>query len=141
MTTPDPSGMPLDALKRALRAYPDLPLEETPDSVIVKAQGIDGFDVGLYRDRDGYTVSFDGWHEHFALGNAEAAMDCFVYGLSGRARLLVHRRGGMDYRWTLESFEDGAWRPDSTTALLWFPFWRKSTARYLRNPERSFRVD
>jgi len=62
MTTPDPASAPLAALKQALRAHAGLRVEETPDAVVVKAQDAAGFDVGLFRNGDGYTVSFDGWH-------------------------------------------------------------------------------
>lgn len=140
MTTPDPASAPLAALKQALRAHAGLRVEETPDAVVVKTQDAAGFDVGLFRNGDGYTVSFDGWHEHFAPDDGKTAIACFAHGLSGQARLRVLARGGFDYRWTLESFEDGAWREDSTTGLSLFPFWRKRTARHLRNPERSLRL-
>ncbi len=75
----------------------------------------------------------EGWHAHFDATQIETALNCFAFGLSDTARLEVHSRGGRDYRWTLEVFEDGVWRPDSTTGLLFFRFWRMKTVRYLRN--------
>jgi hypothetical protein len=124
---------PLDAIREKLRAHPELHAEEEPGRIVVAAQGAEGFDVWFFCDGDGYTVGFAGWHETFSAGDVQEALDCFAFGLSGQARLRVHRRGGLDYRWTLESLENGVWHRDSTTCLLFFPFWRRKSVRYLRN--------
>lgn len=128
---------PLAAIVEKLRAHPELHAETTTDSVVVKARGPEGFDVAFLCDGDGYTVGFAGWHETFGFAHAQDALNCFAFGLGGHARLRVDRRGDMDYRWTLESFEDGAWRTDSTTCLLFFPYWRRRRTRHLRNPPLS----
>lgn len=123
----------LDAIRRKLRGYPQLSVVDTGNSITVKAQTPEGFDVSFHSGDGEYTVSMEGWHAHFDASQIETALNCFAFGLSDTARLEVHSRGGKDYRWTLEVFEDGAWRPDSTTGLLFFRFWRKNTMRYLHN--------
>ena len=124
---------PLDEIRKKLRKYPLLSVVDEGDAITVKATTTEGFDVSFFCDGDGYTVGFAGWHELFSPVGPDSALECFAFGLSDSARLHVHSRGGMDYRWTLESLENGEWRKDSTTCLLLFPFSRKKTVRYLRN--------
>jgi hypothetical protein len=127
------SASPLQAIREKLRKYPQLSVTDTDDAITVKAQSADGFDVSFQSDGDEYIVSMAGWHAHFDLSQRDTALNCFAFGLSDRARLEVHARGGRDYRWTLEALEDDGWRPDSTTGLLFYPFWRSKRVRYLRN--------
>ncbi len=132
-TDSETAASPLDEIRGKLRKYPQLSVMDDGDTITVKAQTTQGFDVSFFCDSDGYTVGFAGWHEQFSRAERERALECFAFGLSDRARLRVHSRGGMDYRWMLESLENGEWRKDSTTCLLFFPFWRKITVRHLRN--------
>ncbi|NOT88035.1 MAG: hypothetical protein HOP03_07625 [Lysobacter sp.] len=132
-TAAEGASSPLDAIRRKLRGYPRLSVVDTGDSITVKAQTPDGFAVSFHSGDGEYTVSMDGWHAHFDATQIETALNCFAFGLSDTARLEVHSRGGRDYRWTLEVFEDDAWHPDSTTGLLFSRFWRMKTVRYLRN--------
>ena len=127
------TASPLDAIREKLRRYPQLSVVDADDGITVKAQTADGFDVSFHTDGDEYTVQMAGWHARFDLTQRETALNCFAFGLSDTARLEVHSRGGKDYLWTLESLEDDGWRPDSTTGLLLYPFWRRKTVRYLRN--------
>jgi hypothetical protein len=127
------SASPLEAIREKLRRYPQLAVVDAGDAITVKAQTPDGFDVSFHADGDEYTVRMAGWHAHFELSQRETALNCFAFGLSDSARLEVHARGGKDYLWTLESIEDDGWRPDSTTGLLFYPFWRRKSVRYLRN--------
>jgi hypothetical protein len=132
----EPSGRsssPLDALREKLRRYPQLSVVDDVASITVKAQTPDGFDVSFHTGDGEYTVCMEGWHAHFDATQIDTALNCFAFGLSDGARLEVHSRGGKDYRWTLEAFEDGVWRTDSTTGLVFSAFWRKKTVRYLRN--------
>ena len=108
------SASPLDAIREKLRRYPQLSVADDGDRIMVAAQTADGFDVSFDAGGDEYTV-------HIA------------FGLSDAARLKVHSRGGRDYCWTLEAFEDGEWRTDSTTGQLFFRFWRRKAVRYLSN--------
>ncbi len=45
----------------------------------------------------------------------------------------VTYRGKSAHKWTLESLEDGQWVEDSTTGLLFFPFWRSERIEYRQN--------
>ena len=124
---------PLDAIREKLRGYPQLPVEDVGNAITVKAVAAEGFDVSLHSGDGEYIVCMAGWHAHFDSTQIDTALNCFALGLSDAARLLVHSHGGRDHRWTLETYEDDAWRADSTTGLLFFPFWRSKTVRYLRN--------
>lgn len=124
---------PQDEIRAKLRGYPQLSVVDDGDAITVKAQTPDGFDVSFHSGDGEYTVYMEGWHAHFDASQVDTALNCFAFGLSDCARLCVHSRGGRDYRWSLEAFEDGAWRTDSTTGLLFFRFWRSKTVRYLRN--------
>ena len=132
-TDVEAQASPLDEIRKKLRKYPQLSVVDDGDAITVKGTTTDGFDVSFFCDGDGYTVGFAGWHELFSPVDPGSALECFSFGLSDCARIRVHPRGGMDYRWTLESLENGEWRKDSTTCLLFFPFWRKKTVRHLRN--------
>lgn len=127
------TASPLDAIREKLLKYPQLSVVDGGDRITVEAQTPDGFDVSFDAGGDEYTVSMAGWHAHFDPSQIDTALNCFAFGLSDAARLKVHSRGGRDYCWTLEAFEDGEWRPDSTTGQLFFRFWRRKTVRYLRN--------
>ena len=124
---------PLAEIRERLRNRPDLHVVEEDKGIIVKAPSKHGFDVSFFDDGSEYTVSFDGWHEHFELADVARALDCFCFGLSDKCRLKVCSRGGYNYKWTLEAFEDGKWVAYSTTGLLFLSFWRKKTVRYLSN--------
>ena len=124
---------PLDAIREKLRGYPQLSVADGGDRITVAAQTADGFDVSFDASGDEYTVYMAGWHAHFDPDQIDTALNCFAFGLSDTARLKVNSRGGRDYCWTLEAFEDGEWRTDSTTGQLFFRFWRRKTVRYLRN--------
>jgi hypothetical protein len=92
----------------------------------------EGFSVSVTEtSSNSYTVSFEGWHEDFE--DASEALNVIAFGLSGECRLREYRRGGYAYRWTLEALEDGVWKEESTTALIFFPFWKKTKVRYLQN--------
>jgi hypothetical protein len=128
-----PLPSPLSAIREKLRGHPGLTAVETPDAITVVAATPDGFDVSLHCGDGEYIVSMAGWHAHFDADETDRALDCFAFGLSDAARLRVERRGARDYRWTLEALTDGVWREDSVTGLLFFPFWRRKTVRYLCN--------
>lgn len=127
------TASPLDAIREKLLKYPQLSVVDGGDRITVEAQTPDGYAVSFYAGSDEYTVHMEGWHAHFDPSQIDTALNCFAFGLSDVARLKVHSRGGRDYCWTLEAFEDGEWRTDSTTGQLFFRFWRRKTVRYLRN--------
>jgi len=129
----------IDEIKNRLRKYPQLRFTSDECSITVLPSSDEGFPVTLVQNSsNSFTVSLAGWHEDFP--DAEAALNAFAFGLSDECRLREYRRGGYAYKWTLESMEDGQWKADSTTALFFFPFWKKAEVRYLQNalPRKSF---
>lgn len=122
----------IEEIKSRLSKYPDVRMESDASSVTVLPVSAEGFPVALTESiGNGYTVSFEGWHEEFE--DAEEAMNVFALGLSDECRLREYRRGGFPYKWTVEFWEDGQWMEQSTTGLFFFPFWLKSEVRYLQN--------
>jgi hypothetical protein len=122
----------IDEIKRRLSKYPHITFSSDACSITVLPASSEGFSVTLTEGSgNGYTVSFEGWHEDFE--DADEALNVFAFGLSDECRLREYRRGGFAYKWTLESREDGDWKAESTTALVFFPFWRKVEVRHLQN--------
>lgn len=78
-----------------------------------------------------FEVYFNGWHEGFT--DASEALECFAFGLSDKCRLKEYSRGDSVYKWTVEHEIDGSWQADSTTAVIFTPFWKSKTVRILQN--------
>ncbi|MCS6976288.1 MAG: hypothetical protein NZM31_04650 [Gemmatales bacterium] len=114
-----------------LRRHPELSYRVTTGAVTVDPPTAGGFGVSLVESANGWVVSFDGWHEHFTT--EKEALACFAFGLSDRCRLRVSYRGSFPYRWTVEKRTTEGWREDSTTGLLFFPFWRQFRVEYRQN--------
>ena len=70
---------------------------------------------------------------HEVFDQEAEALACFAFGLSDRCRLATTYRGRFPVQWTVESREGDAWRPDSTTGLLFVPFWRRKRIEYRSN--------
>ncbi|MBK6980714.1 MAG: hypothetical protein IPH30_03675 [Betaproteobacteria bacterium] len=121
----------LAEIRTRLLKYPALRVEESENSITVLPLDSAGFPVSIHVADEEVVVAFAGWHEHFE--SAEEALDCFAFGLSRECRLKVFTRGGFAYRWTVESLENGNWAEDSTTGLLFFPFWRRREVVYFQN--------
>ena len=122
----------IEEIKNRLLKYPHVHFTSDDCSITVLPISADGFPVTVTENSsNGFTISFAGWHEDFE--NKEEALNVFAFGLSDQCRLREYRRGGFAYKWTLESWEDGQWKADSTTALFFFPFWRKLEVRNLQN--------
>jgi hypothetical protein len=121
----------IERIIERLQRHPDLVYRVTGRTVTVDPPTAEGFAVSLTEGTDEWVVGFDGWHEHFT--SEDEALNCFAFGLSDRCRLRVHRRGSFPYRWTVEERTDDGWREDSTTGLLFFPFWRRSRVEYRQN--------
>lgn len=122
-----------EALKRLLRER-GIPFVEDGRGLTVEARDPSGFDVSIEEGGGEIMVYFEGWHEHFT--SEEEAVKCVLFGLSPDCRIRVTERGGTPHKWVLESRQDGAWVPVGTTALIFFPFWRSATTKYLRNGGR-----
>lgn len=123
----------IDQLRHTLREK-KIDFEEFDYGVIVRSGSPTGFDVWMEEDGKNSIVFFGsgGWHEHF--DNPKEAVNCFLFGLSDKARLRVIERGGKFSSCSLEYVnEQGHWVSDSTTGSLFTPFWRKKTIKYLQN--------
>ena len=116
-------------IKAKLENYPGLEWQQ--DGMTISVSPEHGFTVWLTESAEGCTVGFNGWHEEFA--DKAEALDCFAFGLSDKCRLKVFAKGASEYKWVLQAFENGQWVSDSTTALVFFPFWRKTRISYLQN--------
>jgi len=121
-----------DDIVEVLKRNSSIQSEIGPRHIRVPATDPSGFEVRILQMGHGsYVVWFDGWHEEF--DDCSEAVRCFAFGLSSNCRLKVLLKGGMRYRWTVERKTDEQWIEDSTTGLLLFPFWRRTTVTYLAN--------
>src|SRR5438874_13740503 len=92
----------------------------------------DEYEAVIRQARTGeYTVWLDSWHEEFQ--EYPPARDCFLFGLSDRCRIKVFKKASFRFRWVLEYRNGAEWIEDSSTMLLFYPFWRKTTFQYLTN--------
>ena len=125
----------LREIEQRLAKYPELKYEIKGNSITVFPASDNGFKVALYAgdqsSYEPYDVYFDGWHEPFS--DKDEALNCFVFGLTSECRVKELSRGKQIYEWTVEYLIDGEWQADSTTALIFFQFWRKRKVRYLQN--------
>ncbi len=121
----------IEEIKEKLRKYPHVKYKAEDNYIVVFPISDNGFEVWLSVLGGEYKVNFEGWYEKF--GSKEEALNCFGFGLSSECRVKEYRRGGVAYKWTLESKENGSWVADGTVALFFFPFWRKKEVRYLQN--------
>lgn len=126
----------LNTICEKLQKYPDVKYEVSKTGLTIPAYQSSEFEfsVGLSVREDMYTVSFEGWHEHF--NDPEEALNCFAFGLSEECRLKVLRRGKIDYKWVVQSRKDDSWCDDSECGLLFFPFlpfWDGKRERHLQN--------
>lgn len=122
---------PIGQIRERLSGRTDVRIVGSDRFIQATPVAANGFGVSLTQLAVGYIVGYDGWHEHFDLG--EDALNCFGFGLSDKCRLKVVQAGGYAYKWTVESFEDDHWVTGSTTGLLFFPFWRHRQTTCLSN--------
>jgi len=123
----------IEEIRQRLTKYPNVKYEVKENSLTVFPTSEDGFEVAIYYagDEEEFSVFFAGWHEAFS--SRDEALNCFALGLSTACRLKEYRRGDTAYKWTVEYREDGRWVSDSTSSLIFFPFWRPKKTRYLQN--------
>lgn len=114
-----------------LAQHPNVKYRVDGNWITILPTSNDGFEVCLSDDDGEYTVYYDGWHEHF--DDASEALNCLAFGLSTDCRLKEYVRGGSPYKWTVEFKEDEKWVEEGTTALVFYPFWRRKSVRYLQN--------
>jgi hypothetical protein len=113
-----------------LKMQPSLFYSEDQNSVVVEPPSRSGFSVALTVG-DGYTVAYDGWHEHFE--DPYDALECFQFAYTPQCRLAVALRGHTEYRWTMEYETADGWEVESTVGLLFYPYWRRRRIEYRQN--------
>ena len=119
-------------IEEKCRKYPNIKYNKDATSITALPINTDGFPVSYYFSNSLHTVGFAGWHEEFS--DEAEALSCFAFGLSNKCRLKVMQKGNFAYKWTVEAKDkNGEWSEDSTTGLLFFPFWKKSTTAFLQN--------
>jgi hypothetical protein len=118
--------------KKLDEEYPHIKYEIKDNVLTVPSADKNGFEVGVYLESKEWVV-FGGkaWHEHFS--DEEAALNCFGCCLNNKYRLKTYFSGNFEYKGTLERLEDGQWHEIDTIGLLFYPFWRKRTIKYLQN--------
>jgi hypothetical protein len=133
----------VERITERLQRYPELAYRVSGGTITVEPPTANGFAVSLTEGPGEWVVGFDGWHERFT--SEDEALNCFAFGLSDRCRLQVHYRGSFPYRWTVEERTGEGWREDSTTGLLFFPFWRRPRVEYrqcaaIRTPNNALQM-
>ncbi len=121
----------IDKIKEKLKKYPQLKYKVQGNTITVFPPSSFGFSVWCEERNGEFTIGFDGFHEEFK--NEEDALNFFGFGLSDNCRLKVIIRGETKCSWTLESKEENGWISNSTTGLIFIPFWKKKRVKYLSN--------
>lgn len=114
-------------IEEKLKNYPEVAYRSGPGYLKIPALTPTGFQVSVQESPGRFTVAFEGWHEEFT--DPEAALNCFVYGLSSACRLRVFRCLGFDFKWQLLVGD----QVESETALLVPTFWLPKQQRVLQN--------
>lgn len=122
---------PIAELRDKLIEFPEIRFMAEANLLAVFPADEEGFPVVIERDDNGYLVWFSGWHEHFA--EPEHAFNCFTFGLSDDCRLEIDRRGDREYRWTIETLENGTWVAGKTVTRRWVPFWKRRDVVHRQN--------
>ncbi len=121
----------IKVLKQKLDGYYGCKSNAEEDFIEVIPNKENGFSVSFYDCGEEIIVSYGGWHEHFT--DQESAMKCFQFGLSEKCRLKVYSRGNYEYKWTVQYLEGKEWLDYDTTGLIFFPFWKSRSIKYLQN--------
>lgn len=120
-----------ETIRTKLDKYTGFDAEVGETHIIIACQNAESFDVSFHAEGDNFLVGFDGWHEHFDA--EDDALNCFAFGLSKECRLKVVKRGQMECSWTVQSQESEVWVDDTTTGLIFIPFWRSAQVEYRQN--------
>jgi hypothetical protein len=127
----------IEEIKLRLQKYPYVKYDISPNEVRIYPTSETGFTVSLIERAGHYTVNFNSWHEEYL--DADAALNCFAFGLSDRCRLRVTYRGQFPQEWLVEEKdEDNEWYPCdwigcNTTGMFFLQFWLKKSYKYLQN--------
>jgi hypothetical protein len=120
-----------EAILATLKGYTAFDIDFRDDRIIVTCENHDSFEVSFHAHGDAYQVGFDSWHEHFDA--EEDALNCFAFGLSDECRLKVAKRGKTECSWTVQAWQDYKWVDDTTTCMIFIPFWRSKHIEYRHN--------
>lgn len=121
----------IETIKQKFAKYPSVSYQYDKNSIWVPKTTDEGFDVTLEICGDQLQVSYDSWHERFE--SEKKAVDRFGFGLTDNCRLVVYSKGRFEYKWTAQFLSHGEWHDDSTTGLLVYPFWRRTSVSYRKN--------
>ena len=122
----------IDEILKQLADYPQVHCVRGEDLVRVLPANPEGFEVVIEQIWDQhYSVSYGGWHEDFQAW--EEALRCFLVGLSSHSRLKVQSKNGSPFKWTVEDWDDPAWRERSTTATFSPKLFTPTVTAYLQN--------
>ncbi len=128
---------PLSDIRTILRNYPELYVDETPDSIAVHPNDYNGFTVRLKVEKDSYILSYGKWHEYLPKSEIgqKVALELFKFGLSDSCRLSVHQKGGIEHKCVLSyrNQQTGQWEVVAKQTLFLHSFWETENVRYLQN--------
>ena len=120
-------------IKEEFKVYDKIIFEEKDESIILKTQEKNGFDISIFIDESECTVYYEGWHEHFQINDEYDILECIRFGLSDKCRIKIISRRSSDCTWILEAFETNKWIPYNSTGLIFCCWWCKKHIRYLSN--------
>lgn len=120
----------INELEEILIKYPEVKYE-LKDGWLTVMPHEGGFPVMLTTSDRGTMVSWGGWHDDFA--DYKEAIDCFMSGLMSESRLKVFFRGNFEYKWVAETMYKEKWTNAGSTALIFYPFWKKKRIEYFQN--------
>lgn len=98
----------------------------------------DGFDIMIEVCPDQITVFAEGAHDHLdsggdIRGTVGTALGLLRDLLSPSMRVREHRAGGTPYKWHIENLEEGSWVVESSTGLMFWPYFGRRDERIYQN--------
>lgn len=119
-------------VREGLSEYPEIEYKSTDLDIVVPPKFGRGFEVKMTVHADGVVVFYDGWHQSFS--DVEAALPCFLIGLSPLCKIKVTERGGTRYKWRMEYLDDdGKWVKTLPTSHINFSILKQKSEYYLQN--------
>lgn len=122
---------PIETIQEHMRQYDAAKIVVSGNHLSVDCNAPDGFQVSFSDLSPFYRVSFDSWHDEFS--DLDEALNCFAFGLSKQCRLKIELRGGVEQKWTVQSWENGEWLDDSSVGQTGLQFWKPITVVYRQN--------
>lgn len=119
------------AILSKLEKYHGFKIDTSDHHITVSCNNPERFDVSMHTLGKQFQVNFDGWHESFET--EESALSCFAFGLSQECRLKVVKRGTKDCSWNVQAWQENSWIDDTTTGLVFSPYWLSKKVEYRYN--------